>query len=91
MSLIIGQLLNNRYRIDALLGQGGMGVVVFTSSMAAGHSSRHQTGQHQDPTGWSRLLLVGAGVVVGCKVGLAMVGVSIRVGVMAGIETGGVT
>lgn len=27
MPLIIGQLLNNRYRIDALLGQGGMGAV----------------------------------------------------------------
>jgi hypothetical protein len=27
MSLIIGQLLNNRYRIDALLGQGGRGAV----------------------------------------------------------------
>ncbi len=27
MPLIIGQLLNNRYRIDMLLGQGGMGAV----------------------------------------------------------------
>ena len=27
MSLTVGQVLNNRYRIDALLGQGGMGAV----------------------------------------------------------------
>src|SRR5512136_2623147 len=27
MPLAIGQVLNNRYRVDALLGQGGMGAV----------------------------------------------------------------